>query len=87
MFEIKSGLPIPERRNGKHSIYNFSGMKVGDYFEAPDDMGRDKGGASKRQKSIACSARGFSVRHTGEKWKFITAVDREAGLVRCWRVE
>ncbi len=63
---------------------------MGDYFDAPDDMGWVLGqeGKSARRHSILSSARNYAQRHDND-FKVATTIwyDRNMPFVRCQRVE
>lgn len=85
-YQVKKGKPIRRPR----SVYPFEEMDVGDYFDAPDDMGHvgKDFAKSARRHSILSSARNYALRH--DRWaRFTTALLYEEGrsIVRCWRVE
>ena len=80
MFEIsKTKLPIPTAKYGRAGIYPFRTMEVGEHFDAPDDMGKDLVGASKRRVSISAAAR--NPANKGKKF----ATRKEGNIIRCWR--
>ncbi len=86
-FTVKKG--APKRR--PRSVYPFEEMlDVGDYFDAPDDMGWVLGqeGKSARRHSILSSARNFARRH-GITFKVATTIwyDHKVPVVRCQRVD
>jgi hypothetical protein len=82
MFEIKKGVPLPA--NAVEVIYNFAGMDVGDCFFAPDDQGKTKIGASKRQNTISGCVRAYVKRHNPSA-KFTTRSIGD-GTIGCWRI-
>ena len=68
---------------GRAPTYPFATMKVGEAFDAPDDMGLDVRKASKRQRTIGCAACGFAKRQNFAV-KFAT---RKIGdVIRCYRI-
>ena len=85
-FKVKSGKAVRRPR----SIYPFEQMNVGDYFDAPDDMGSvgDNFSKSARRHSILGSARNYTKAHNRHA-RFTTALIYEDGqnIVRCWRRE
>ena len=86
-FQVKKSAPIRRPR----SVYPFEEMvEVGDYFDAPDDMGSvlAQEGKSARRHSILSSARNFARRHN-PAFKVATTIwyDRNVPMVRCQRVE
>ena len=71
-------------------MYPFEEMNdLGDYFDAPDDMGSVIGqeGKSARRHSILSSARNFAQRHD-VAFKVATTIwyDKKVPMVRCQRV-
>ncbi len=85
-FVVKKNAPAKRPR----SVYPFEDMiDVGDYFDAPDDMGSvlAQEGKSARRHSILSSARNYARRH-GNDFKVTTTIwyDRKVPFVRCQRV-
>jgi hypothetical protein len=78
MFEIIKDAPkiISDQRGRR--IYPFPDMQVGDSFDAPDDIGENRAGVSKRQNSICACIRS----QRGEK-RFVT--QKMDGFIRCQR--
>lgn len=87
-FTVKKG--AAKRR--PRSVYPFEEMTdVGDYFDAPDDMGDvlNQEGKSARRHSILGSARNYSNR-VEPGFKVATTIwydDAKAPWVRCQRVD
>lgn len=86
-FSVKKNAPVRRPR----SVYPFEEMvDVGDYFDAPDDMGWVLGqeGKSARRHSILSSARNFAKRHK-TSFKVSTTIwyDKNVAMVRCQRVD
>jgi hypothetical protein len=89
---------MPERYTVKHaqlrrprSTYPFEDMtQVGDYFDAPDDMGDvlNQEGKSARRHSILSSARNYARRHNPD-FKAATTIyyNGKTPMVRCQRVD
>ena len=72
---------------GRIPIYPFAGMKVGDYFECADDMGKGRDGYSNRQNTVNACSRTW-VKRNNPTAKFATRViTKEDGtrVVGCWR--
>ena len=84
MFEIsETRIPIPAAGAGRNSIYQFGKMEVGAHFDAPDDMGKNPSGGSKRQAAIAAASRTKKLKLAGKK--FVTRKEA-GGIIRCWRL-
>ena len=86
-FEVKKSAPVRRPR----SVYPFEEMvDIGDYFDAPDDMGSVLGqeGKSARRHSILGSARNYAKR-CDSSFKIATTIwyDGIIPMVRCQRVE
>jgi hypothetical protein len=81
---IKDAGPAPARKGGGVSIYPFAQMEVGDAFDAPRDIGRQKSGNDRRQGIVSACARGYAKKHNPTA-KFVTRLIDE-NTVRCWRV-
>lgn len=52
-YVIIPNAEIPNRRQGGPVEYPFADMQVGDGFDAPRDMGKNKAGSDKRQRDIS----------------------------------
>jgi hypothetical protein len=72
MFEIETGIPIPEGRASYDSKYSFGAMPVGGSFKVPSD----------KRYSVYEAARKYRTRHPG--WAFKMA--RADGGWRIWRI-
>lgn len=84
MLPIKRGPPPPAySKRGPRGIYGFAGMLVGEWFEAPRDMGKDTRGRDKRQRSIVASAHQWR-KANGMEIRFVTYIS--GGIVVCRRV-
>jgi len=86
-FTVKKSAAVRRPR----SVYPFEEMvDVGDYFDAPDDMGwvLSQEGKSARRHSILSSARNYAKRH-GSSFKVATTIwyDQNKPMVRCQRIE
>lgn len=81
-IKIDRGVPAPPPANGRPRIYPFPSMEVGDSFAVPllgvirkhEDLAVDR---------VRNAAVFYSRNHGG---KFTVRIDRENGVVRCWRV-
>lgn len=70
-FEVKTG----ERPVGRSRIYPFSKMKVGQYFDVPQEMAR----------TVRAAAWQFARRY-GFKFYSSSLTENGVSLVRIWRV-
>ena len=84
IITIEKGVPMPKNGAGRHSIYPFAQMEIGDSFAVPNDMGEFPSRTSRRQKTISGSAASWAKRHNPAA-KFATHVI-DGNTVRCWRV-
>ena len=82
-IEIDKHLPPPIPSNGRPFKYPFPIMEVGDSFAIPlaGERRKDEDAAAARLRAAASR---YSRFHGG---RFSIRTDREAGVVRCWRVE
>ena len=75
MYEIEDNIPLPKSRSNATAKYPWKQLKVGQSFVvSTEDVDRASISA---QASLA--ARKLGV-------KFVTRHDKEAGIVRVWRV-
>ena len=87
MFAINQDkIPVPAcvRTGGRHAVYPFAQMQVGDSFDAPRDRGDKPNGDDRRRDIISSCANGWAKKHNPTA-KFTTRLIDEK-TVRCWRV-
>ncbi|MBN8844820.1 MAG: hypothetical protein J0H88_16385 [Sphingomonadales bacterium] len=83
---IDKGIPMPRPpRSAGRARYRFGAMEVGDSFAVPLTDERYGNGRNKVQQRIMCAAAAWK-RRDGRAHDFSTQIDRDAGVVRCWRI-
>ena len=72
---------------GRAPMYPFAGMEVGDYFEAPDDMGKHAKGYSNRQNTVNACSRTWAKRNNPAARFATRVITKPDGtrVVGCWR--
>lgn len=82
VVQIEKGIPITPKCSGKPGQYSypFGDMQIGDSFAVP--LGTESG----RIQNKVSSAISMWRKRTGTAAKFATRVNREEGVIRCWRV-
>ncbi len=82
---IERGIPMPHapKKHGRAARYPFGEMEVGDSFSV-DLVGETYDhGSDKAQQRIMCAAAAWKRKNGRD---FSTQIDRDAGVVRCWRI-
>ena len=83
---IEKGVPIPIGAGTPgHKIYPFEEMEVGDSFSVPLSGETGKTGADKASDRVSSAVCQFKKRKSGG-WKFSVRIERNEGVVRCWRI-
>ena len=89
---IERGVAIPAPRSrghvrGRKPAYPFAALAVGESFTVPltGEVYDGAGQSDKAQQRVMCAAANWK-RRTHSKVAFTTRIDRDAGVVRCWRV-
>lgn len=81
-IKIDKDLPTPPPATGRPRIYPFPIMEVGDSFAVPL-MGWIRRAEDVASDRLRCAAVFYARKHG---CKFTVRIDRENGVVRCWRV-
>lgn len=81
MFEIKKGIPIPERPQNAR-VYPWEGMEHGDCFDVPLD-GKHKESA---RKNVASQANKYR-KASGAAFDVVTRLVDENTVLRVWLVK
>jgi hypothetical protein len=86
MFDVIKNCPAPTPLygRGRPNLYPFHQMEVGDAFDAPRDLGKQRGGTDRRQNNINNCTVNFRKNHNPDA-RFTTRLIDE-NTVRCWRV-
>jgi len=79
-----NGKMLGSRPKGRPRKYDFAAMAIGDYFDAPRDLGVTKRKSDKRQHAISNSARKFTKDNPQHLFE-IRCIDKET--VRCTRIK
>jgi len=83
MIKIDKDVPVPPPTEGRPRKYPFPDMVVGDSFAVPL-AGEMHNGEDRAALKLRSATTQHTRRYGG---KFTVRTDREAGEVRCWRVE
>lgn len=82
---IEHGIPMPQpaKQGGRRARYPFAAMEVGDSFSVELAVENYPDGSDKAQQRIMCAAAAWKRKNGRD---FSTQIDRDAGVVRCWRI-